>query len=181
MRLAIVGKMRSGKDTFAKYFTDLYEFKSLAFGNGITDVITRYFPEAFITSEKPREHYLKIGQSFRELDPDIWVEILADRLWEIEEYKGLDTDVIVTDCRQHNEYAWLKAKGFTIIKVEAEDEVRIERMAEKGEPFNPAQFYHDTEMATDTIPYDYLVTNNGPLGELIEQAEWVYREVKKDA
>jgi dephospho-CoA kinase len=72
MRLAIVGKMRSGKDTFAKYFTDLYGFKPLAFGNGITDVITRYFPEAFIMG-KPREHYQVIGQTFRELDPDIWV------------------------------------------------------------------------------------------------------------
>lgn len=181
MRLAIVGKMRSGKDTFAEYFKEK-GFNSLAFGGGITEVIKRYFPEAFWEG-KPRKHYQVIGQTFRELDPDIWVGILDNRLWEIEEYQGLDTDIIVTDCRQYNEYEYLKSKGFTIVKVECEDEIRKLRMDEKGEIFISEQFYHDTETATDSIPYDYLVTNNDTLESLLEQAEWIYRncEVNQDA
>ncbi|MFP5303338.1 hypothetical protein R2R70_19325, partial [Cobetia sp. SIMBA_158] len=69
-RIAVVGRFRSGKNTFADYITEKYGHIQFAFGDGITKVINQYFPEAF-NDGKPRKHYQVIGQSFRELDENI--------------------------------------------------------------------------------------------------------------
>ena len=171
MKIAILGKMRSGKDEFAGFFID-YGLTKLSFGDEIGRVIAKYFPEAFLDG-KPREHYQLIAQTFRKLRATIWIDQLDQTIRE----NGL-TNVIVTDLRQQNEYEYLKANGYTIVKVEAADEVRLARIAAAGDVFNPQVFHHETEEAVDLVPYDYLVTNNGTISELMEQAEYVLSELK---
>lgn len=176
MRIAITGKMRSGKDTFADYFIIQKAFTKLAFGDGITEVIKMYFPDAF-NDGKPREHYQVIGQTFRQFDPNVWVNVLDSRLTNATLFFGKSLPVIVTDCRQLNEYEYLKGQGFTVVKVETADELRIERMKANGEDVSPSLLNHGTELEVDNIPYDYLVTNNGTRLELLEQAAFIHDEL----
>lgn len=168
--------MRSGKDTFADYFIVKQGYKQLAFGDEIKQLINLYFPDAF-NNGKPREHYQVIGQTFRQLDPDVWIKALNVRLDNITHYFGTSLPVIVTDCRQLNEYEYLKLKGFTIVKVETAEEIRKERILAKGEQLSPSLLNHPTELDVDSIPYDYLVTNNGTREELFEQAAFIYDEL----
>lgn len=175
MKIAVVGKQRSGKDTLAKYFIDNDRAMKLAFGDAIKLVSRMYFPE-IVAKGKPRFLYQFIGQKFREVDPKVWVKSL-DKTLTFLESEGFES-FVVTDVRQQNEYDYLKSKGFTVIKVEAEDELRRERIIKSGDQFNPEDFYHETEIAVDSIPCDYLLTNNTTIEDFYEQIKFVYEELE---
>lgn len=169
MKLAIIGKIRSGKDTFAEYFKE-QGFEEFKFGTGIAEVIQKYFPDEWAKG-KPRHLYQGIGQYFRSFDEDVWVKYLAKQI------EG-KSNIIVTDCRQVNEVKWLKENGFTIIKIEADEPIRIQRMEDEGDTFKKEDLVHETEQQVDQAQYDWLIQNNGTLQELQEKAFAVYSYFK---
>lgn len=173
MKIAVAGNIRSGKDTLSDYFIEMNNLHQLAFAEGIADVIDRYFPDAR-KNGKPRKHYQVIGQAFRELNPDIWVEWLDA---ELKKYPDIP-NIIVTDLRQPNEYDYLAKNGFTIVKVEADFEIRKERALKAGDNFNIEAFNHETEMHIAAMPCDYLVSNNDTLEGLYMQADFILKELK---
>ena len=170
MKIALFGKMRAGKDTVGEMLINDYGFKRFAFATGIGQIIEEYFPEAIAEGKKPRHHYQFIGQQLRQLDPDVWVKYL---LKSVEEYEQTKRDgrplVLVTDGRQSNEAEKLKAEGYTIVKVEAPDEVRMNRIIEAGDQFTPELFQHETELEVDKIEPDFIITNDGDLKHLDDQ------------
>ncbi|MDA2738422.1 AAA family ATPase [Bacillus cereus group sp. Bc015] len=176
MKIAIVGKMRSGKDTVAKFFIDNEDANQIAFGDEIKRIARMYFPH-IVAKGKPRKLYQTLGQELRKIDPDVWVKALDRTLINSMEYG--ETNFVISDVRQMNEYHYLKEMGFTVIKVEADDEIRKERIIKSGDVFEPEDFYHETELAVNTIPYDYLITNNTTLAELYDQIYYIYDELKE--
>lgn len=70
MKIAIVGKIRSGKKVVGDYFIERYECEQMAFADEIGTVISYYFPDAFVEG-KPRFHYQQIGQFFPTIDPKV--------------------------------------------------------------------------------------------------------------
>jgi dephospho-CoA kinase len=175
MKIAVVGKMRSGKDTLAKFFIDNDDAVKIAFGDEIKALSKHFFPEE-VAKGKPRWIYQKVGQDFRAIDPNVWIKQLDTRINQLE-FHGL-YNIVVSDVRQQNEYDYLKEKGFTVIKVEAADEIRKERIIKAGDTFKPEDFYHETETATDDIPCDYLVTNNVDVFSFYDQIQFIYNELK---
>lgn len=175
MKIAVVGKMRSGKDTLAKFFIDNDNSNQIAFGDEIKKVAKTYFPE-IVAKGKPRKLYQDIGQQFRAIDPHVWVKAL-DRTINNLQAVG-ETNFVISDVRQMNEYEYLKANGFTVIKVECADELRKERIIQSGDIFEPNDFYHETETTVDIIPFDYLVTNNTTLLDFYDQIQDIYNELR---
>ncbi|WP_145616298.1 hypothetical protein [Bacillus licheniformis] len=176
MKLAFAGKMRSGKNAAASFFTEDTTVE-LGFSDEFKQLAKVYFPQE-VAKGKPRPIYQFIGQGFRQFDPDIWVKCLDRKLINLME-SGV-SDFIVTDVRQMNEYSYLKKKGFTVIKVEAEEEIRKERIIAAGDTFKPESFYHETELSVDFLPCDYLVTNNTTLEDLYEQLQFIRKELEGD-
>ena len=176
MKIALVGKMRSGKDTVAKFFIDNEDANQIAFGDEIKKIARRYFPE-IVAKGKPRKLYQVIGQEMRKIDPDVWVKALDRTLTNLMGYG--ETNFVISDVRQMNEYHYLKEMGFTVIKVEADDELRKERIYQSGDLFEPEQFYHETETTVEDIPCDYLVTNNTTLADLYDQIFYINNELKE--
>lgn len=180
MKIALTGKMRSGKDTVANYFlyNDEGWSNQIAFGDEIKSIAKLYFPE-MVAQGKPREIYQSIGQHFRGIDNDVWVKAL-DKTMNFLMLAGED-NFVISDVRQMNEYEYLKANDFTVIKIEADDELRKERTIQAGDVFEPSHFYHETEIAVDSIPYDYLITNNDTLEALMQQIKFVHSELKGES
>ncbi|PFB17040.1 hypothetical protein CN399_08775 [Bacillus cereus] len=176
MKIALVGKMRSGKDTVAKFFIDNEDANQIAFGDEIKKIARRYFPE-IVAKGKPRKLYQVLGQEMRKIDPDVWVKALDRTLTNLMGYG--ETSFVISDVRQLNEYHYLKEMGFTVIKVEADDELRKERIYQSGDLFEPEHFYHETETTVDDIPCDYLVTNNTTLADLYDQIIYIHNELKE--
>lgn len=182
LKIAITGKMRSGKDTLAGFFLEKgmrqYEFKA-----GIADIIKQYFPEAMIHG-KPRRHYQHIGQSLRALNNDVWVNYTFNA---IDRYCGLypaiaeREGIIITDLRQPNEYTALKARGYTIIKVVCDDDERIARMKKAGDVFSPEDLNHETERNVDAIQADIVIDNTGTKKDLYIQFCKVWEQLQERA
>lgn len=178
LKVAVIGKMRSGKDTFARYFIQR-GFKEYKFGTGIAEVIQAFFPEEWAKG-KPRHLYQGIGQYFRTFDEDVWVKYVARQI-------GESGHVIITDVRQENEVKWLMENGFKIVKVVAPEETRIQRMIEAGDviPTNAEALFtmlnHETEQFAEISPCDYCVTNAGSIADLEAQAESIYQDMMWEA
>lgn len=181
MKIALFGKMRSGKDTVGKILIDEYGFTRVAFGDGIKKIIDEYFPEAW-ENGKPRFHYLHIGQELRKLNPDVWVNSLLKRVEEIRLQNllinGDSTSFVVTDGRQHNEAIKLKEQGYTIVLVETDETTRIERMIQAGDNFSMEMLRHDTELQVDLIDPDYIINNNGTLEDLLLKVRELVNELR---
>lgn len=180
MKVALFGKMRSGKDTVGKILIEEYGFRRFAFGDGIGKIIKEYFPEAW-AGGKPRKHYQFIGQQLRELNPDVWINYLINNVWEEGiPYRifGKEFNVVVTDGRQVNEAEKLKEDGYLIIKVTTPEEIRIERMKQLGDVFTAEQLNHETELQVDKVQADIEIINDGTLEELMVKVQKVLSEYK---
>jgi len=174
MRIAVVGKSRSGKDTFAKHFIDK-GFKKLAFADGIGEIIETYFPEE-LSSGKPRYLYQSIGQFFRQYDAFVWIKYLHRKLEDIFNHNP-DMNIIITDVRQENEAEFLRTLGFLIVKVDALESVRVQRMIAAGDQFNQESLNHDTEKQSERIAADINILNNGTLAELFNHCDAIYKKL----
>jgi dephospho-CoA kinase len=168
--ILLVGKARSGKDTVAKIMERDYSYHIYHFGDGIAEIIARYFPTEWAKG-KPRTHFQHIGQSLRELDEDVWVKYcLRDILASY-------TPAVIADGRQVNEAVKLREQGFVIIKVVAGEKVRIDRMEQLGDSFTLDSLHHDTELQVDKIEPDFYLHNHGSMEQLEEQIRKIMGEI----
>ncbi|MBE7117303.1 hypothetical protein FT641_27010 [Bacillus paranthracis] len=178
LRIGMIGKMRSGKDTAGYYLEQTKAFRQFAFGTGIKRVTQLLYPELDLRT-KPRKLYQDVGQKLREIDPMIWINLLNVDLkkWNRSAVICGDTPhTVITDVRQMNEVEFLKEQGYVFIKVECDEEIRLQRIKDSGDDFTEEDLNHETEVSIDTLPYDYLVTNNGTVEELTKQIEKIYWE-----
>lgn len=160
MKIALFGKMRSGKNTVADILIKDYQFTEFAFATGIGNIIKEYFPEELVKG-KPRYHYQHIGQELRKLNQDVWINYLLKAVNE----SGAGS-VVVTDGRQYNEAKRLREEGYVIVKVESPEDLRIQRIKDSGDVFIPEQLNHETELAVDKIEADYTIINDKSLAYL---------------
>lgn len=169
IRIGLCGKMRSGKDTVADrlYFEHDFEMP-LAFGDSLKHYAHQIFPDV-PKEPKPRELY-QFMNVMRDYDPDVWVKHLADTV-EFFENRRSTYGIVITDARQPNEVEWLRANGFTVVKVEADESTRIERIKTQGESVDEEALRHKTELFVDEVEADYVIENNGTLGELHEKVD----------
>jgi hypothetical protein len=166
IKLALCGRLRSGKDTAAQYLTLFYDFHPFAFAYPLKRYLHEIFPHV-PREPKPRALYQAFGQKLREIDPDVWINLT---MRQIDDYlrlhpcecggSALKPRVVVTDCRQRNEYDRLRAAGFKFIRINAPDELRIRRAIEAGDDFTVHDLAHETEILVDSFDVDYEVYND---------------------
>lgn len=166
LKIAVCGKMRSGKDTVSDYLVKEHKFTKFAFSDGIHKVGRLLFPREFYGAEKPRKLLQDIGQHMRRVDPNIWVGFTFQQI----EYVNANF-IVISDLRQPNEWQALKEDGFFIVRVNASDETRLERSIAAGDNFTIHDMQHETEQHIDSFLVDFDIQNDGTLEELIPQIE----------
>lgn len=174
IKVAICGKMRSGKDTVADMLKMNMNVVPFAFSDGIWATVRLLYPEIYARKdeEKPRRLLQELGQKMREVDPNIWVNYTFENI----NFSVAD-NVIVTDLRQPNELEALKREGFFIIRVNADEEVRLERARKAGDNFSLTDLQHETEQHIDNFEVTYDLDNNGNKAELHEEVAKVTEEI----
>lgn len=164
-KIAITGKARSGKDALAKYLIKKYGYTRYAFA----DELKHYFHEILgDTNEKPREGYIWFGQTMRERDPYVWINKLFEKVGRENPAK-----IVITDCRQPNEFERLRKEGFLIIRITSYLETRVKRMEQEGDKFSKKDLTHETETHLDQFPVHFELYNNGSIEDLYENFEKV--------
>ena len=105
MKIALTGRMRSGKDSVGNYLVTRYGFTRYALGDGIRLVCRLLYPEA-VAEGKPRHLYQAVGQGLRCIDPNVWLKYMARNIAR----DGME-NIVITDVRQENEVDMLRRAG----------------------------------------------------------------------
>ena len=123
MRIAICGKMCSGKSTLAEYIKNKIEEELKcnividSFAKKVYDIAY----ELFNMKEKNRKLLQSIGTKMREIDPNVWANYIENKY-------NSNSNVIIDDLRYENEATMLKKNGFFIIKLEISHELQHKRI-----------------------------------------------------
>jgi len=172
--IALTGKARAGKDTVASYLVERYGYYRAAFADDLKVFAKEIFPWRFSNGKKDRAVLQAFGEKMREIDPDVWVRRL---------FLGLDALMangvipVVTDLRMPNEYAACRERGFVIIRVDADDVVRRQRMIACGDEFQEEDLRHETERFVEGFDVDFCVENNGDIESLWMQVDEIVKKI----
>ncbi|SMO92036.1 AAA family ATPase [Melghirimyces algeriensis] len=175
IKIALTGRMRSGKSTVAAYLCENYRFSEFAFADALKDIAHIIFGKP---SEKDRGLYQFVGQKMREYDPDVWVKKLDHSIkdWLLRDHQR--GNIVITDLRQPNEYEYCRNYGYVIIRVNCPDTVRLDRIRESGDKFDEDMLNHETEKYVDAFEVDYETDNGGTWRGMAEQVDYIIRDIK---
>ncbi|EMT54741.1 adenylate kinase [Brevibacillus borstelensis AK1] len=191
VKIALCGKMRSGKDSVAAHLTQQYGFVRFAFGDGIRKVCRELFPDRFAGDRKPRALLQGVGQAMRAFDPDVWVNDCFRRIADKERmdnayyempwnaHARLPFRPVITDLRQPSEYERLRAEGFVIVRVTCDEAIRRQRIIDAGDAFDERDLTHETELHADGFAVDFDIENNGTLAELHAKVDAVMADLSR--
>jgi dephospho-CoA kinase len=180
VKLALCGRLRSGKDTAANHLYIKYGFSTVAFGDALKKNAHATFPWIYEWN-KPRALYQQFGQLMRQIDPDVWIKHAEQAVKGAIDFRvntGAEKiGVVLTDVRQQNEVDWCRANGFTLIRVTAPDKDRIARAIAAGDDFSVHDLTHETELAIDGFAVDYEIVNDGSVDDLKRKVDEVLARV----
>jgi dephospho-CoA kinase len=181
VKIALTGKIRSGKSTVSNHLYIRHSFNEVAFGDALKKNAHATFPWIYEWN-KPRALYQQFGQLMRQIDPDVWVKHAEQAVKGAIDFRvntGAERiGVVITDLRQPNEYEWARANGFTIIRVTAPDEDRIARAIAAGDDFSVHDLTHETEQAIDGFAVDYEIVNDGSVDDLKAQIDEIFAQLR---
>lgn len=172
-RIALVGNMRSGKDTFADVLINEQGYTKIAFADELKRICKELFPEQFKNGNKPREILQNVGQCMRSIDYDVWVKALDRKIKQYDAvtnmYEIKEDNLVITDVRYPNEVGYLIDNGFIVVQIFVDRSILEERCKATDPNFNPAQLDHESEfMASNCTVGDILIYNNNSLEEYLD-------------
>jgi len=179
IKLALCGKLRSGKSLVAGYLSLMHDFQPFAFGDALKNSFHRAFPQ-IPRQPKPRAYYQAFGQWARAtIDENVWIDATMRKVDEYLAHNQCNAPlrVLIEDVRQQNEYDRLKREGFVFVRITAPDELRLERARKVGDDFTEADLAHETETFVDSFEVDYEVANDGTVDELCAKIDRILAEV----
>ncbi len=174
MRLLLIGRAGSGKDTVAEYLIEKYGFRKHGFADKLKEVALELFPDIYLyNQDKKRSLLQQLGVKLREINENVWVDYLLRKIGVYAQ------KLVITDCRFQNEYDILTSKhGFIPVKVNCDDRVRAERLYQRdGRRMTPAEMGHISEQLN--VPCDYHLNNNFAVESLHLQIDKMIQEVKQ--
>lgn len=167
IKIAIVGKMCSGKSYLSDFIVEYYytkknlNIKKVAFADKVYELAR----DLFNMKEKDRKLLQSIGTKMREIDCDVWINYL------LKTHKN--ENIIVEDGRYENEIKALHKNGFYIIKLELDKDTQFTRLKIKyPETYKKhiVNMEHESETCCDLIPkkyYNCIVKSDENLIEFI--------------
>jgi cytidylate kinase len=168
MRIMLNGRAGAGKDEIAKYLVENHNFIQLSFATPIYELAKRFFK----MTNKDRKLLQDIGQSWRQINPDVWVDYLFGNL--------PDENVVISDVRQTNEYVKGINSGFIPIRVDATLENRVNRITLRdGKIPDVSLLDNEAENGADDFTY-IQIYNDGTFDDLYSQIDNIVGRIKSD-
>ena len=148
LRLAVSGKMRSGKDTLASRLVKRYGFTRYAFADRLKEVAQELF--RMPPGTKNRHLLVELGRKMCEIDRLVWVNYVLSQM-------PLRCDVVISDLRFKYEYHALKAFDFIIVRVASEEQARLRRVERFGSRVDMALVDDPSETDLDDMQFDWVI------------------------
>uniref|UniRef100_A0A6C0J110 Uncharacterized protein n=1 Tax=viral metagenome TaxID=1070528 RepID=A0A6C0J110_9ZZZZ len=152
MKIAVFGKMASGKTYISKSLALRYNLEIYSFGDKVKELAK----ELFMMKDKDRKLLQILADKMKEINPDVWVNYL------IEKIKDKD-NVIIDDLRFPDEALELENLGFTIIGLDIDQDTQLKRLKKKY-PQNYHRhlenLHHTSEIQFKNIDADFRIYSN---------------------
>ena len=152
MKIAITGKICSGKSTFANIIKDKLKLNKYSFA----DNVKKYAKELFDMSYKDRKLIQELAEKLKEIDNDIWIKQLDKNI------KDKD-NIIIDDLRFENEYNYLRSNKYFIIKLLIDKNQQIKRIKElykENANEHIERLEHISELNIDKLDADLVINTN---------------------
>lgn len=168
MKIALSGKMGSGKSFIADKIVIKYGFKKISFASRVKQIAE----ELFEMKDKNRGLLISLATKMREIDPLVWIKCVL-RFCD----KNQDCDIIIDDLRLLNEYETLKSDNWFIVKIDIDEKVRLERLESKYKfKFNDHKKYFDCISENDVVSlendsFNFIIQNNSDINKFFEHIE----------
>ena len=152
VKIAICGKMASGKTTLANHLVDNYDFHKYSLARPVKDLARFLFD---IPHElKDRVLFQKVGDGARNyLYNEVWLDTMLSQVEQYEADFG-PVNFVVDDVRYLNEVYYLASRGWKIVKLEIDEDLQIKRL-KKEYPSNweihAGARKHPSEMEIDKV------------------------------
>lgn len=147
MKIAVTGKMCSGKTTLCNYLCEIEpRFQIFSFGKKVKDVASDLFNMDPLV--KDRTLLTNIGQKMREIDSEVWINYVLKQCEDVE-------FCLVDDLRYQNEYEELVKNGFKIIQLNISDELQ-ERRIKQVYPDNYLDHLKNRNHASEKNTFQWL-------------------------
>jgi len=148
LRLAVSGKMRSGKDTLADRLVERYGFRRYAFADRLKEVARELF--GMPPGAKNRHLLVELGRKMCEIDKLVWVNHVLGQM-------PLRCDVVISDLRFRYEYLALKAFDFVMVRVDSDEDARLRRIEKYGSRVDMALVNDQSETDLDDMEFDWVL------------------------
>lgn len=148
IRVGLSGKMRSGKDSAAHYLQAHYGIEQYAFADRMKELAIDLF--GMKPGRKDRRLLVEFSRKMLELDRMVWVNYVLREI-------PIKSDVCVSDVRYQHEYHALKAFGFVLVRVECDEETRLERVKTRGSAVDLALLEDQSETDLDSVLFDFVL------------------------
>jgi uncharacterized protein (DUF2235 family) len=120
MKIAISGKMGSGKTYLAENICKKYGFYKASFAGRVKELAS----ELFNMRGKDRGLLINFATKMRAIDSEVWIRSMLKSIHD-------KKNVIVDDLRLKNEYDKLRNNGWYIIKLEIDEDKRKLQLRDK--------------------------------------------------
>ena len=120
MKIALIGKMCSGKTTLSELLCKEYNMKRYSFADKLKEIAK----DLFFMEKKDRKLLQDIGDKMKEIKSDVWIQYLVHNI------KDKD-NIVIDDVRFENEFKALEELGFIMIKINVDPKVQWERLKQK--------------------------------------------------
>jgi hypothetical protein len=148
IRLAVSGKMRSGKDTLSEYLVKRYGFTRFAFADRLKAVAVELF--GMSVSRKDRHLLVELGRKMCEVDRLVWVNYVLGKI-------PLRANVIISDVRFRYEYDALRAFDFTMVRMETDRDTQVGRLMKFGSAADVSLLDDRSETDLDAAQFDWTI------------------------
>ena len=180
--IGFTGLMASGKDEAKKYLETKYGAKSFRFSTIMRDILKR------INVEMSRYNLSALSLCLRQtFGEDLFAKVIASDASQAE------SEIVVVDgIRRLADIVHLtKLDGFHLVAIEADPQIRYERMIKRGENVGESektyeQFLEDHQTETElTIPEvmsqaDLKINNDGDLANLYQQIDKIVTKIQNN-
>ncbi len=152
VKIAICGKMASGKTTLANHLVDNYDFHKYSLAGAVKDLARFLFdiPHGL----KDRILFQKVGDGARNhLYDEVWLDTMLSQVEQYEADFG-PSNFVVDDVRYINEVYYLASRGWKIIKLEIDEDLQMERLKREYPidwEIHAGARYHPSEMEIDKV------------------------------
>lgn len=157
-RVAFYGPMCAGKSTAARVLVEEFGYVRFAFADKLKEVVLDLFGLAG-KDENTRRVLQTFSADCKKVLPDVWIDNLLQNVYKSATYGVLN--VVLDDLRFIHEAEVLKENGFTLIRIDTPEEIRLERVYKLYPNTSKDSLSHNSELEWKSIAPDFTISGVG--------------------